>query len=93
MYLLYSILYAIALLISSPYWLVRMWQEGKYRAGLKERLGSVPARLKRATTPHEAIWIHAVSVGEVLAISGLVNALRKQFPERDLYVSTTTLTG
>ncbi len=93
MYLLYSILYAIALLISSPYWLVRMVQEGKYRAGLKERLGSVPARLKRATTPHEAIWIHAVSVGEVLAISGLVNALRKQFPERDLYVSTTTLTG
>lgn len=93
MYLLYSILYAIALLISSPYWLVRMVQEGKYRAGLKERLGSVPARLKRASTPHEAIWIHAVSVGEVLAISGLVNALRKQFPERDLYVSTTTLTG
>ncbi len=93
MYLLYSILYAIALVISSPYWLARMLQEGKYRAGLKERLGWVPARLKRATAPHQSIWIHAVSVGEVLAISGLVNALRKQFPERDVYVSTTTLTG
>ena len=93
MYLLYSILYAIALLISSPYWLVRMVQEGKYRAGLKERLGSIPAGLKRAATPHQSIWIHAVSVGEVLAISGLVNALRKQFPERNIYVSTTTLTG
>src|SRR5581483_10665953 len=93
MYLLYSILYAIALLVSSPYWLTRMLQEGKYRAGLNERLGSVPARLKRAATPHQPIWIHAVSVGEVMAISGLVNALRKQFPERDIYVSTTTLTG
>ena len=93
MYLLYSILYAIALLISSPYWLVRMLQAGKYRAGLKERLGSVPARLKRAAAPQQSIWIHAVSVGEVLAISGLVNALRKQFPEREIYVSTTTLAG
>jgi 3-deoxy-D-manno-octulosonic-acid transferase len=93
MYLLYSILYAIALLISSPYWLVRMLQAGKYRAGLKERLGSVPPRLKRAAAPHQSIWIHAVSVGEVLAVSGLVNALRKQFPEREIYVSTTTLTG
>ncbi len=93
MYLLCSILYAIALVISSPYWLVRMLQEGKYRAGLKERLGSVPAGLKRPATPQQSIWIHAVSVGEVLAISGLVNALRKQFPEREVYVSTTTLTG
>jgi 3-deoxy-D-manno-octulosonic-acid transferase len=93
MYLLYSILYAIALVISSPYWLVRMLQEGKYRAGLKERLGSLPARLKHAAPPHQSIWIHAVSVGEVLAISGLVNALSKQFAERDIYVSTTTLTG
>jgi 3-deoxy-D-manno-octulosonic-acid transferase len=93
MYLLYSILYALALLISSPYWLVRMLQAGKYRAGLKERLGSVPARLKRAARPQHSIWIHAVSVGEVLAISGLMTALRKQFREREIYVSTTTLTG
>ncbi|HKT24340.1 MAG TPA: 3-deoxy-D-manno-octulosonic acid transferase [Terriglobales bacterium] len=93
MYLLYSILSAIALLITSPYWLVRMLQDGKYRAGLKERLGSVPARLKRAAASRQSIWIHAVSVGEVLAISGLVNALRKQFPGRDIYISTTTLTG
>jgi 3-deoxy-D-manno-octulosonic-acid transferase len=68
MYLLYSILYAIAFVISSPYWLLRMLQEGKYRAGLKERLGSVPAGLKRAAAPQQSIWIHAVSVGEVLAI-------------------------
>src|SRR5690348_16695513 len=93
MYLLYSILSAVALLISAPYWLVRMLQEGKYRAGLKERLGSLPARLKRAAAPQQSIWIHAVSVGEVLAISGLVNALQKQLPESEIYVSTTTLTG
>ena len=40
-----------------------------------------------------AIWIHAVSVGEVLASKPLVEALKRQFPGRALFVSTTTETG
>src|SRR5689334_7804245 len=93
MYLLYSILYALALLISLPYWLVRMAQAGKYRAGLKERFGVVPRTLTLPRDAQSSIWVHAVSVGEVLAVSGLITALRADFPERDIYISTTTLTG
>ena len=40
-----------------------------------------------------AIWIHAVSVGEVLASKPLVEALKRQFPARAVFVSTTTETG
>lgn len=93
MYVLYSIVYALALLISSPYWMVRMLQAGKYRAGLKQRLGSAPKSLKLAAGRQQSIWIHAVSVGEVLAISGVVDALKTRFPDREIYISTTTLTG
>ncbi len=92
MYIAYSLLLGLLVLLSAPWWLFQMLRLGKYRAGLRERLGGVPARLKlNGTEP--AIWIHAVSVGEVLAISRLVTDLRALYPERSVFVSTTTATG
>ncbi len=92
MYLLYSALLAMGLLLSLPYWLWQSWRQGKYRAGIGERLGRVPERLKTAK-PGRSIWVHAVSVGEVLAVVGLVEELGKRFPEHRIVVSTTTDTG
>jgi 3-deoxy-D-manno-octulosonic-acid transferase len=91
MYLIYSALLAVSLLVSLPFWLLQGFRHGKYRAGLGERLGMIPSRLVAASDP--AIWIHAVSVGEVLAISGLVEELKKRSPQRGIVVSTTTDTG
>src|SRR5690242_12784866 len=93
MYLVYSILYGLALILSLPYWLIGMARAGKYRAGFKERFGSVPSRLKLPQHGEGSIWVHAVSVGEVLAVSELVQALKAAFPEKRVLVSTTTLTG
>jgi len=80
------------MLVSLPYWLFQMARHGKYRKGLAERLGRVPSRLQ---LPEEepAIWIHAVSVGEVLAVAGLVEELRRRFPQHRVFISTTTDTG
>jgi 3-deoxy-D-manno-octulosonic-acid transferase len=61
----------------------------KYREGLSERLGRV--RVKTDARP--TIWLHAVSVGEVLAVSRLVGELERAFPEFRLLISTTTKTG
>jgi 3-deoxy-D-manno-octulosonic-acid transferase len=92
MYLLYSALLAIGLLVSLPYWLVQMVSQGKYRRGLRERLGGVPERLA-VHSKRPAIWIHAVSVGEVLAVAGLAAEIKKRLPNHRLVISTTTDTG
>jgi len=95
MYFLYSLMFGAALLLTAPWWLVRMLGSGKYRAGLGERLGQVPARLfqTKAVGTAPVIWVHAVSVGEVLAVAGLIAELRQRFPQYRTVVSTTTRTG
>jgi 3-deoxy-D-manno-octulosonic-acid transferase len=93
MYFLYSVLLAVGLVLTLPYWLVQMLRSGKYREGLSERLGRVPSRLQRQTQAVPCIWIHAVSVGEVLAIVALAQALRQKFAGWRIAVSTTTRTG
>ena len=91
MYVVYSALIALVLVLGSPYWLYQMLRHGKYRKGLKERLGMVPARFRGLD--RACIWVHAVSVGEVLAVSQLVHMLRTDFPQHRVVVSTTTDTG
>ena len=91
MYFAYSALLALVLVLGSPYWLYEMLRHGKYRTGLRERLGGISVRLTRISQP--TIWIHAVSVGEVLAISELVRQLRAECRSYRVLVSTTTDTG
>jgi 3-deoxy-D-manno-octulosonic-acid transferase len=92
MYIAYSLLLALALLISLPWWLLQLLRLGKYRAGLAERFGFVPPRLRGRIKPG-CIWIHAVSVGEVLALSRLIADLQAANPQMAMFVSTTTATA
>lgn len=92
MYALYSALLALALAITLPYWLMQMSRHGKYRAGLWERLGRVPPRLAPKST-QPTVWIHAVSVGEVVAVIGLISELQGKYGSIRIFVSTTTDTG
>jgi 3-deoxy-D-manno-octulosonic-acid transferase len=84
---------AAGMLASLPYWIFQMARHGKYRAGLGERLGRIASRLQLPGKNEQVIWVHAVSVGEVLAVAGLVEELRRRFPRDRIFVSTTTDTG
>lgn len=86
---LYSFGLLLALLVSAPWWLFRMITSGKYREGLTERLGFRPRRLRISG---RVIWVHAVSVGEVLAASRLIKELDAQ-SGCEVMISTTTRTG
>ncbi len=88
---LYSLALFLALVVGAPYWLFRMATSGKYREGLAERLGRVPKRIHIDDAP--VIWVHAVSVGEVLAASRLIDELAARLPDWRVMVSTTTRTG
>ena len=92
MYLVYSALLAVVLVCGLPYWLYHMWRHGKYRTGFLERFGIVPGHL---TTPSSqpTLWVHAVSVGEVLAVSKLIQQMQTRWPAYRIVVSTTTDTG
>jgi 3-deoxy-D-manno-octulosonic-acid transferase len=92
MYFLYSALLAATMVLAIPFWLWQMFRHGKYTTGLGERWGRVPQRIRnQGTAP--TIWVHAVSVGEVLAVRGLIERWKQQFPEHRVVVSTTTDTG
>ena len=93
---IYSLLLMLVLVLGAPYWLVRMMTSGRYRAGLLGRLGRVPAGVKAAgesaaKAGQALVWVHAVSVGEVLAASAMVKEL--QSAGLAVAVSTTTMAG
>jgi 3-deoxy-D-manno-octulosonic-acid transferase len=93
---LYNVALFVALVAGAPWWLWRMATTHKYREGLLERVGRVPRRLATLFAPagkRPLIWIHAVSVGEVLAIARLVGTLEIALPNHQILISTTTRTG
>ena len=90
----YNVALIAALVAGAPWWLWRVATTEKYREGLKERLGRVPERLRGvARDGKPVVWLHAVSVGEVLAVSRLVEEIGSAFPGHRLLISTTTRTG
>jgi 3-deoxy-D-manno-octulosonic-acid transferase len=102
MLILYSLALLLVLAVSTPWWLLRMATSGKYREGLAERLGRVPERIRGSLGGEQQIWVHAVSVGEVLAASRLIEELGRRLQEAGLgqdpaawrvMISTTTRTG
>jgi 3-deoxy-D-manno-octulosonic-acid transferase len=88
---LYSLLLMVGLAVCSPWWLARMV---RYRDGVAQRLGRVPAELRAAAAGQKVVWVHAVSVGEVLAATRLVGELEEALGVGwVVVVSTTTSTG
>jgi 3-deoxy-D-manno-octulosonic-acid transferase len=94
---IYNLALIAVLVAGAPWWLFRMITTQKYREGLPQRLGFVPSRFRHAATglvpQRPIIWVHAVSVGEVLAVSRLVNSLGDALPQYMVVISTTTRTG
>jgi 3-deoxy-D-manno-octulosonic-acid transferase len=90
MYIFYSILLFLSLILYLPPYFVRirlLRREGLY---LKERLGF---RLPRESRLRPSIWIHAVSVGEVLSLQNLVKKIKERHPTWAIHFSTLTNTG
>ena len=93
MYLLYDGLLLLASLGGLPYFTLKSLWVRKYRAGVRQRFGQVPQEVVAALKGTRPLWVHAVSVGEVIAAAPLVSALQHRFPQLPILVSTVTETG
>lgn len=90
---LYNILFTFFFWASAPYYFFKLWRRGNWRQGFEQRFGQFDARVKQAMTNRHALWLHAVSVGEVNLCTQLIRALEPRVPNLKIVVSTTTSTG
>lgn len=91
MYFLYSVLVLAFFVVVSPWFLYQAVRYKKYVASLGQRMGYLPVSFNMDA--ESSIWIHAVSVGEVLTARPLARDLRSRYPKLRLFLSTTTLAG
>lgn len=88
---LYRFLFLPAMLLASPYYLLRMRRRGGYQDNFAQRFGATPP-LSAKRPGVRRVWLQAVSVGEMLAIAPLLESLSAD-PAVEVYLTTTTSTG
>lgn len=91
MYVVYTALIVLFALVASPWLIYQAVRYRKYVGSLSQRLGYLPVSFNIDAEP--SIWIHAVSVGELLTARPLISALRERHPSLRLFLSTTTLSA
>jgi 3-deoxy-D-manno-octulosonic-acid transferase len=91
MYSLYSALVLIAAVLASPWFIYQALRYKKYVGSFGQRLGYLPVSFNM--DGDDSIWIHAVSVGEVLTARPLISELKRRYPNLRMFLSTTTMAG
>ena len=91
MYSLYSVLVLIVAVIASPWFIYQAVRYKKYVGSLGQRMGYLPVSFN--IDGDASIWIHAVSVGEVLTARPLISDLKRRYPNLRMFLSTTTMAG
>jgi 3-deoxy-D-manno-octulosonic-acid transferase len=80
MYILYNILLVLLTVLLSPVILFKLITVPKYRGGISQKLGRIRKRVRKVIQGTKPIWVHAVSVGEVMAAHPLIRELKKNTP-------------
>ena len=88
---MWNVLYNGLLLLASPVIFAVLLAKPRCRRGFSQRFGFTAPRLPSDHRP--LIWMHAVSLGEVVAITPLVRELHRRHPDHRFAVSTATETG
>ena len=92
-YFVYNLLLIVGTLLFLPVIIFKLTTVPKYRGGIFQKLGWVRKDVKKVIAGGRPIWVHAVSVGEVMAVHPLIRELKKKYPSRKLILSTVTITG
>ena len=93
MYWLYNVLLLVYWATLIPMLIYRLIREEGFYQRIKQSIGFLPDDLKEKISNRHAIWVHAASVGEIVAASPIVREMRKTHPNEVIIVSVVTATG
>ena len=89
MFLLYDSIFLLYALVYLPYLILT--KRGYLGFGM--RFGLFSSQLKEQIKSKANIWVHAVSVGEVMVLDGFIDQLKKIYPAYQIIATVTTKTG
>ncbi|MGI8905998.1 MAG: 3-deoxy-D-manno-octulosonic acid transferase [Candidatus Sumerlaeaceae bacterium] len=90
---LYDVAYLAATPAAASYIAYKAWRQGKYQESIPAMLGRSIDQEDPAMWRDGSVWVHAVSVGEVMAAKAMLPLLRKEFPQWPILLTTHTETG
>ncbi|MDD5217739.1 MAG: 3-deoxy-D-manno-octulosonic acid transferase [Candidatus Omnitrophica bacterium] len=93
MIFLYNLAFVVFAMAYLPIFLLKMRQADDKQRLLKERLGLFSSAWKEKLLGKKVVWIHAVSVGEVLAVQKFIERFLEKSSEFHIVLSTVTPTG
>lgn len=93
LYIIYDILLIIATPVILLFAFTRTLRGKRRREGMAERFGFISTAKLATLSGCETIWVHAVSVGETIAVKSLLKAIKERFPDKKIVLSNVTETG
>ncbi|WP_196591359.1 tetraacyldisaccharide 4'-kinase [Pectinatus frisingensis] len=93
MQILYDIVVVLLMIVLLPYFIVRLIREKGFGERMKQSFGFLPKHALDKVAGKDCIWVHAASVGEIVAASPLVKEFRREFPEIPILISVVTCSG
>lgn len=93
MQILYNIVAILLVILLIPYFIVRTIREKGFLKRMIQSFGFLPEHALDKVAGKNCIWIHASSVGEIVATSPIIKEFRREFPDTPILVSVVTNTG
>lgn len=93
MQIIYNIAAIIVVILIIPVFMIRAIRERGFVERIKQSFGFIPKSALEPVAKKNCIWVHAASVGEIVATSPLIKEFRREFPKSPILVSVVTASG
>ncbi|MDL2280585.1 3-deoxy-D-manno-octulosonic acid transferase [Selenomonadales bacterium OttesenSCG-928-I06] len=93
MHFIYNILIIFIAILAMPMFISRAIKEEGFPERLKQSFGRLSPETLEKVANKDAIWLHAASVGEIVATSPIIKEIRKNLPDATIMISVVTANG
>jgi len=93
MQILYNLAAILVVILIIPVFMIRSVREKGFVERIRQSLGFYPEHTLEKVAKKHCIWVHAASVGEIVATSPLIKEFHKEFPQTPILVSVVTTSG